>query len=436
MFFRNPNDCRMEEEVREGLICAAVRYGFCHFNVLSDSSSCYWRGMLFRMLFLLFATASIPVASLLHADETFENAGRLLVAGGGVRSANEEMWEWMFKERLHDGPIGIISTASADPLERSAREVENLTNKYGPNRVVAIPLQEGDDSASDPEVVDLIGQCSGFFFTGGQQSRTTRTLLTEEGEPTPAMAAIWEVYQRGGVIGGSSAGAAIMSNPMINGGTSSNALLRGATAIDVPRSERGVTYYFGPGFHPDVLYCQHHIERGRFGRLLSALASEEFPQTIGIGVAEDTFVLVDHEENVGTMLGARGGLYLDVSKMERNGDGGFSGVRLHRLDRGDGVEFTTGKVRPASGREEVEGAISADNEIAVEDAWARDAIWDLLADLGPVGPRAVGVAHDENFDLIFEKSDETRVWRGPAEEEGGEPRWTVTDIIVSVVRRN
>src|SRR5690625_6791887 len=64
----------------------SVRYGFCHFNVLSDSSSCYWRGMLFRMLFLLFATASIPVASLLHADETFENAGRLLVAGGGVRS--------------------------------------------------------------------------------------------------------------------------------------------------------------------------------------------------------------------------------------------------------------------------------------------------------------------------------------------------------------
>lgn len=392
--------------------------------------------MLFRTLCLLFAALSFLIAPVVCAAESFEDFGKLVIAGGGVRSAKDEMWQRMFEERLDDRPIGIISTASADPLERSRKEAERLNKELGAGSVVAIPLKEGDLSAFDPEIVELIEQCGGFFFTGGQQSRTARTLLSEEGEQTPAMAAIWEVYRRGGIVGGSSAGAAIMSNPMINGGTSSEALLRGVSSVDADGSERGVVYHFGAGFHPDVLYCQHHIERGRFGRLLSALASEEFPQKIGVGIAEDTFLLVDHKENIGEILGSRGALYLDARKIERNGDGSFSGIRLHRLDRGDVIEFSTGKVRPAAGREEVQAGVSVGSELAVEDAWARDAIWELLAELGPLGTEAVAIARDENFDLIFEKSDETRVWRGAVEEEGGPVRWTVSDIRVSVVRRS
>ncbi len=387
--------------------------------------------MIHKALLFVF-TACLPLACAAQPDDPAPRPGKLLIAGGGVRSAKAELWERMLAERLCDRPIGIISTASENPIEQSARTAASINSEFGEGSAVAIALKEGDNSAFDPETVDLITRCGGFYFTGGLQSRTSRALLTAGGQRTPALAAIWTVYQQGGIVGGSSAGAAIMSDPMIASGSSSDALLRGATPAETPRDQRGVSFMRGLGFDRDILYCQHHIERGRFGRLLAALASDHFPQTIGIGVAEDTFVLADPAQKRAQILGARGVFYLDASQLNREADGGYSGIRLHYLDRGDSIHFATGNVQPAPGKLETAPGTSADT-VEVEDAWARDAIADLLEDLAQRGPNAITVAHDENFDLIFTQTDDTRIWRQSGDSDASS--WTITNISVSVAPR-
>ena len=363
--------------------------------------------------------------------ENLRGAGKLIVAGGGVSSSSNEIWTLMLKERLSDRPIGIISTASPDPEERSARTANSINEQFGEGSAVAIPVGENNDHARNPETVELIRNSGGFYFTGGLQTRTIRALLEEDGAKTPALEAIWEVYRQGGVIGGSSAGAAIMSDPMISGGGSSGALLRGATPHGLPNSERGIGYLAGLGFHPGVLYCQHHLERGRFGRLLAALVSDDLDYTVGVGVAEDTALLVDHAANTGTVVGSKGVLYVDTKGLRRNDEGGFAGVRLHYLDRGDTIHFPSGRIRPAAGKSVVRsGSDSLEKE--VEDAWARDAVWHLLQDLAQSGRTASVTARDENFDIVFERTRQTRVWRQRNEAEDARPTWTVSNIHVSV----
>src|SRR3546814_16920397 len=90
---------------------------------------------------------------------------------------------------------------------------------------------------------------------------------------------LWDIHRRGGLIAGTSAGAAVMSETMLVKGSSRE-------------SHRIGDLHMAPGlgFVRDAIIDQHFAERGRIGRLLGAVAQN--PRVIGIGIDEDTAILL------------------------------------------------------------------------------------------------------------------------------------------------
>lgn len=249
---------------------------------------------------------------------------------------------------------------------------------------------------------------------------------------TAALSAVHELHRQGAIIGGSSAGAAIMSDPMILGGTSADALRHGVVAADAPKETRGVRVGRGLGFHPGVLYCQHHLERGRFGRLLTALVGGRTPFTAGVGIAEDTAWLVDVERQTGTVLGAKAVLYLDARQAARDEGGAVSGVRLHYLGAGDSMRLDTGEITPGAGKERWKPEPDGRLTVETDDAWRRDALRELLLDMAEAGT-PLACARDAFHELRFRRLEHTVFWRQPGAPRTAPDGWTLTHLDVAVV---
>jgi cyanophycinase len=177
-------------------------------------------------------------------------------------------------------------------------------------------------AAADPATAARLDAATGVFFTGGNQLRITHLL-----GGTPVDAALHRRRAEGMAIGGTSAGAAMMSGTMIVGGANEAAPRAGAVEV-------------GPGMDllRGVMVDQHFTRRGRTGRLLAALA--RYPHLIGVGIDEDTGLVVEGGEfrvvgsgavtvlDLATALGSNA---LDLA------DGrhlGICDVRLHVLPEG------------------------------------------------------------------------------------------------------
>src|SRR5262249_51397773 len=147
-----------------------------------------------------------------------QGKGSLLFAGGGLRFSNAEVWGRFVQLAGGKGAtIAVIPAAASNPKASGRNIVENLI-RYGAKAElvpIAPRLKDVDyrAAARDPALVRLLRKAGGIWFTGGDQVRITRALLPD-GRRTPALEAIWEAYRGGAVLGGSSAGTAIMSRVM------------------------------------------------------------------------------------------------------------------------------------------------------------------------------------------------------------------------------
>jgi len=301
------------------------------------------RRLLFFPVFLLFLFLPTPASG--------SDPGALVVIGGGLSADNEAVYRAILDARDGPGPLCVIATAGANPEGSAASAVARFDRWGGEGTARAHPLPEDEaEAAWDPEVAAALGECSGFFFTGGVQSRILR-LFRPEGEATPALEALMDRWRRGAVVAGSSAGAAMMSDPMIAGGSSVGALLNG---ID----RDGVQLAAGMGFLPDLLVDQHFLARGRIGRLLVATLEEE-GVPLGAGIDENTALVVrgTELEVVGAsgvvMIDARGVVPTPPDRLPPGTSGvrGVSGVRLELLGPGDRFSLEPGAmVRPAQGK--------------------------------------------------------------------------------------
>ncbi|MEM7577730.1 MAG: cyanophycinase, partial [Planctomycetota bacterium] len=198
--------------------------------------------------FLLLFTIARP-----GFTEHPEPAGHLVIVGGGLQADNEPVYRAVLDRIPADGTLGVLPTASGVPEESGPGHVEDFQQYAGENqKVVLLDIRNGEaDKANDPEWGEKIRACDGLWFTGGDQSRIVATFRppNEAGEhiDTPAYAAMWDVLKRGGVIGGTSAGAAMMSDPMIKWGNSHVGWLLGVVNV-VPDFGGGVGK--GMGFLP------------------------------------------------------------------------------------------------------------------------------------------------------------------------------------------
>ena len=233
-----------------------------------------------------------------------------------------------------DARIVVIPTASR--LVETGSQYQRLFPELGANRVDVLDFDTRRD-AGERNRLDLIEQASGVFFTGGNQLRLS-TLLGG----TPVAKLIRTMNARGVTVGGTSAGASILSEHMIAFGT------EGAS----PRAS-SVRLAPGLGLTNRFIIDQHFRQRDRLGRLTAALAYNPF--AIGIGLDEDTAAFIG-PDNTLEVEGSGAITVVDASQVQftsMDQVGGSDavciiGLQLHILTAGATFNLHTRQASPGT----------------------------------------------------------------------------------------
>lgn len=248
---------------------------------------------------------------------------RLLIIGGAERRGTAILARFVALAGGPDARIVIIAAASADP-DVVETEYASAFTGLGAGSVRSLRLATRE-AANDPAAADLLGDATGVFFTGGDQVRITTVF-----GGTVADRRLRSMIEDGTlVLGGTSAGAAVLAGTMIVGGYGP-----GVTTSAVRT---------GPGLEllPGVLIDMHFAERGRLNRLLSAVAL--YPQELGLGIDEDTAILTDGSSfevlGTGSVTVVDAGAASDI-RVPADGPIALAGARVHVLPAGYTFELT------------------------------------------------------------------------------------------------
>ncbi|WP_057246676.1 cyanophycinase [Duganella sp. Root198D2] len=260
-------------------------------------------------------------------------AGTVVPMGGSVRNDNEAVRQRLVQ--LAGGPAArfvVIPSASSQPETSGAEAVEQLRRRGAQAELLKIApcwagetLESARRAAADPAIVARIGAATGVFFTGGEQGRTA-DVLNPDGKASPVLQAVRELQARGGVIAGSSAGAAIMSSTMFRDAMNSVQVMKGVMR-DGKEIDRGL------GFVGEQLFIdQHFLKRGRVGRMLALMLAKGYK--VGLGVDENTAAIIHGSEI--EIVGGSGALLLDLRRAtQEQGPVNVRNVRISYLDNGD-----------------------------------------------------------------------------------------------------
>jgi cyanophycinase len=216
--------------------------------------------------------------------------------------------------------IAVMTAATSMP-EEVGDDYIHIFERLGAESVEVVDTRDRKDSTRE-DLLEIIEQATGIFFTGGDQSKIVDCI-----KDTPLDTAIHKRHREGVVIGGTSAGAAMMPDAMIVGGAS-------VSNPSVDAVELGP----GMGFLPGIVVDQHFAQRGRLGRLLAALVLQ--PAVLGLGIDEDTGIIVNGDEF--EVVGSGSVTVVDESEATHNNLEGLlkdeaialCGVKLHILPHG------------------------------------------------------------------------------------------------------
>lgn len=297
--------------------------------------------------------AQANIAANTEADikaNTDRNSGSLLIIGGALRSDNSAVWQSLIQQAGgKDKRIAIIPAASGNP-DRAADFVLQTLKKYGGDAfVVPLSVKYGANNSQNkpsqihqhPDWIAKIKDAGGVYFTGGDQAKITSALMTENGKPSPMLEAIWSVYRGGGVIAGTSAGAAIMSSTMFKNAKSVLTTLKlGVTDGDDIAP--------GLGFIGDSIFIdQHLIIRGRFARMLPVMLKKNY--SLGIGIDENTALRVSPQQEI-EVIGYKGAILFDLSQAKTHPsllEFNVQNVEISYLSHGDRFLLLQKKIIPA-----------------------------------------------------------------------------------------
>lgn len=205
------------------------------------------------------------------APSATATGGHLLLIGGGVRPP-EVMRQFVTLAGGGDKPVVVLPLASEESRP-TARTYEEELKALGVKEVRTVHVDERRDALL-PEHVEALRDAGGVFFAGGDQNRISQRLVD-----TPLLEAIRALLARGGVVGGTSAGAACQSEVMFVG-EGDETVLRASNIV----TTRGL------GLFPGVIVDSHFVARKRLGRLVSLVL--EHPALLGVGIDEASAVWV------------------------------------------------------------------------------------------------------------------------------------------------
>ena len=250
-------------------------------------------------------------------------AGSLFVIGGAEDRQDTKIILSHLAERIGSGKL-VVSTLASEYGDELWEIYRKLFTSMGVKHIKHLGIDHRDESSEDPRL-SILADATSVFFTGGDQLRiTTRlggTALSER---------IEQIYRRGGIIGGTSAGATALGEMMLVGSPGGGISKVGDVLQMTP----------GLGLAKNMIIDQHFSERGRIRRLLGAVAQN--PRMLGVGIDEDTAVVMEGDGRF-YALGS-GAVYVvdghDLSYTNIS-EASFSralsvfGVKLHVLSSGD-----------------------------------------------------------------------------------------------------
>lgn len=232
-----------------------------------------------------------------------------------------------------DANIVVIPTASSIPVEVG----ENYLTAFatlGCKNVEVLDIRSKEASETE-RAISLITNANCVMFSGGNQSK-----ITDKIGGTTIHNILVDRYtnEAGFVIAGTSAGAMVMADEMIAGGSATESFIKGA-----------VHMYKGLGLVASLIIDTHFIKRGRFGRVSEAVA--QFPDLIGIGLAEDTGMII--KNNKCRVIGSGMVIIFDGRRLTHNKHSilkegtpmSLTGMRTHILSNGDRFHIDKKKVK-------------------------------------------------------------------------------------------
>lgn len=225
-------------------------------------------------------------------------AGTLILIGGGTTAAGPALGGFIEMTGARDGaPVVGFTTASSQVAVSRDMWLADLQHAGATN--VSIPIVETRDQACDQSIVEQVRNAQGIFLGGGDQVKLVSIL-----SGTPIEEAIRDAYIDGAIVCGTSAGAAALTKTTLAGN-------------EVDDEGKLVEQYIGPGLGllgHHTLIDTHFTQRRRLYRLFVAIA--EFPALMGLGIDEDTALIVKRE--IGTVVGRGGVTFVDGSSVRFN----------------------------------------------------------------------------------------------------------------------
>ena len=214
-------------------------------------------GLRRRVLLVLLMTTPLQA----QGEIQTKSSGSLVIAGGGAlpREGIAQFCELAGGEKA---TLVVIPTASR---RVGPDRLKKLWKQRGFTRIEVLHTTDRQ-VADSAKFVEPLRSANAVWFGGGAQSRLAKYYLD-----TRAEREIVAVYQRGGVVGGTSAGAAIQSRVMIQSGN------------PVPVIGKGLDLL------PDCIIDQHFLARDRFNRLLYTVTKH--PKRVGVGISEGTMLI-------------------------------------------------------------------------------------------------------------------------------------------------
>ncbi len=269
-------------------------------------------------------------------EKTERKRGTLIIIGGhedrdpdGDRKVLREV-----ARRIRGGKLVLATVASHQP-QGYFDDYSKAFADLDVGELVELYVEDRTE-AGDHDKLSVIDDAAGIFFSGGDQLR-----ITSQIGDTGIEAKVRALFDRGGVIAGTSAGASAMSDTMLVRGTSSE-------------THRIGDLHMAPGLGlvRDVIIDQHFAERGRFGRLIGAVAHN--PRVLGLGIDEDTAAVLEGDEFF--VIGS-GAVYVvdgehcthsNLAEARPERVLSMHNVRVHVLGTGDRFDLKERKPKPAS----------------------------------------------------------------------------------------
>lgn len=269
---------------------------------------------------------------LIVSNSLAQNKGHLVIIGGV--HTTETSKKFVELAGGNNAKIIIIPNAGSNPIKNSElhkKEFEEL----GAKADYLLFTRETADADSN---IKKMNWANAVYFLGGDQSDLTRDMLG-----TKLLQKVYDIYNNGGVVGGSSAGAAVMSEVMITG----NELLnKDSTSAFISIQKGNIETAKGFGFIKNAIIDQHFLKRKRHNRLISLMC--EYPYLLGIAIDESTAIVV-YPDDTFQVIGDNQVVVYDPTtsknvKTDVRGNFGITDMKIHLLLNGDKFDMKSKRV--------------------------------------------------------------------------------------------